>query len=450
MSLFDKVGAFLKREADDVGDIAARARDRLDQELTEREAELKMTPEEKLRAIQRKSSETDAKMERIADKVAQRSATRLDDLAPAQQAPAPQVRAAAVPELDDGPEHVKRGGEPNPAPTYAEPVFPDTADAPESGMAEGGLDWVAPRAGEAAVVPAFQGRTSPSGSPSAASAQPPTDPAETLQSDAASVQARAADIRARVVAAQAESVTPNDPAQVQPTPPHPQALAPAQSQPAQSQHQPQAPAPSEPHQATPAAQVEAMPAGQSLSSQAPGHPEQARPRPRATSLSEVMARAPIPSNAPEPAPGSTGSLRPSIDQAASRAEAVSGSRSSSRLSSESEAQSGSVHAPVSGAAHNPAAHNPAVDETQPAATATSRVAPPSRPPQAHDTMSASQQEPPAAAPSPAPAHEHQGHQPTRRVGTDKTMAQLRYEEARAAADSLLDELRSELRSEGEI
>ena len=64
MGLFD----FLKREAKDLGEAAEAARSKFDEELSERERELNMTPSEKIAALQQKAEATDAKFDQIANK----------------------------------------------------------------------------------------------------------------------------------------------------------------------------------------------------------------------------------------------------------------------------------------------------------------------------------------------------------------------------------------------
>ena len=64
MGLFD----FLKREAKDLGEAAEAARSKFDEELSERERELNMTPSEKIAALQQKAEATDAKFDQIAKK----------------------------------------------------------------------------------------------------------------------------------------------------------------------------------------------------------------------------------------------------------------------------------------------------------------------------------------------------------------------------------------------
>lgn len=74
MGLFDKVGSFLKREAKDLGDAAESAKGKLDQELTNREQELKLTPSEKIAALQQQASSSDERLDAIADKATGRGA----------------------------------------------------------------------------------------------------------------------------------------------------------------------------------------------------------------------------------------------------------------------------------------------------------------------------------------------------------------------------------------
>jgi len=74
MGLADRIIGFLKREAKDVGDMAEKARDKLDAELTKREADLKKTPSERIDDLQDKASETDAEFDRILDKADAQSA----------------------------------------------------------------------------------------------------------------------------------------------------------------------------------------------------------------------------------------------------------------------------------------------------------------------------------------------------------------------------------------
>ena len=72
MGIFDKVGSFLKREAKDLGDAAEGVKDKLDEELTKREQELKMTPSEKIAALQQEAMASDARIDSIVDKAANR------------------------------------------------------------------------------------------------------------------------------------------------------------------------------------------------------------------------------------------------------------------------------------------------------------------------------------------------------------------------------------------
>ena len=74
MGIFDKVGSFLKREADDLGDAAEGVEDKFDQELTKRETELEMTPSEKIAALQQEAAASDARIDAIVNKAADRGA----------------------------------------------------------------------------------------------------------------------------------------------------------------------------------------------------------------------------------------------------------------------------------------------------------------------------------------------------------------------------------------
>lgn len=161
MGLFDKVSGFVKREAEDIGEVAERARDRLDQELSEREAELEMTPAEKLRALQRKARQNDDRVDEIMEKAGVSTAE-------ADAAAEVQARAAAAADLEppsvtqivlaDG--SVRSGDDPS-LDADGETDEDETPD-------EGDLSWVAPRQGEEAVVPAFSaavGAASPSNQP---------------------------------------------------------------------------------------------------------------------------------------------------------------------------------------------------------------------------------------------------------------------------------------------
>jgi hypothetical protein len=174
MGLFDKVSGFVKREAEDIGEVAERARDRLDQELAEREAELEMTPAEKLRALQRKARQTDDRVDEIMEKA---GASTADAEAEAEV----QARAAAA--ADREPPNVTqivladgsvRSGD--------DPTLDASGDADEDETPdEGDLSWVAPRQGEEAVVPAFSAAVG-AASPSTATEEPenaqaPAEPA---------------------------------------------------------------------------------------------------------------------------------------------------------------------------------------------------------------------------------------------------------------------------------
>jgi len=74
MGFLDKVGSFLKREAADLGDAADGVKDKFEQELSKREQELKMSPSEKIAALQAQASGTDSKLDAIADKALGREA----------------------------------------------------------------------------------------------------------------------------------------------------------------------------------------------------------------------------------------------------------------------------------------------------------------------------------------------------------------------------------------
>lgn len=68
MGLFDKVGSFIKREAEDLEEAAESMKEKLDSELTRREEELAMTPSEKIAALQEQAALTDDKLDAIAGK----------------------------------------------------------------------------------------------------------------------------------------------------------------------------------------------------------------------------------------------------------------------------------------------------------------------------------------------------------------------------------------------
>ncbi|KAG1647895.1 hypothetical protein GQR58_030258 [Nymphon striatum] len=163
MGLFDKVGAFIKREADDIGEVAERARDRIDDALTEREEELEMTPSEKLRALQRKARQTDERFDEIVDKAEARAAGT--------EAEADAAPAAPVDLGEDVPEH----------------------EEPEEVVEAGDLSWVAPRDGEEAIFPAFQGRVSAAEPSSGPVGEPEEDPRDAEHPPAAHEQAIAAE-----------------------------------------------------------------------------------------------------------------------------------------------------------------------------------------------------------------------------------------------------------------
>lgn len=183
MGLFDKVGSFLKRESADVEEAIDRVKERIDDELSEREAELEMSPAEKLRALQRQGRATDQKMDRIADKVEQKATgsdadaeasavdeSDADDAAALDESDADDAEAPALDEADAG------EAEPPTPPAVTQIVLPDgsvysggasvdddddeleAVTEPER-VAEpphaGDLAWLAPQPGEEAVVPAF-------------------------------------------------------------------------------------------------------------------------------------------------------------------------------------------------------------------------------------------------------------------------------------------------------
>lgn len=110
-------------------------------------------------------------------------------------------------------------------------------------------------------------------------------------------------------------------------------------------------------------------------------------------------------------------------------------------------------APSQGLPAPPAAATAAVhDQSTPP---TPVVRPSSEPPEAVVTSSVESSAAPQGAPTPAPAANVAPSQPS--VSDDptnpdfgKTPAQLKYERARAAANDLLDELREELKDEGDI
>lgn len=65
MGMLDKFTRFLKGEASDIGEAADQLKDRFDEELTRREAELAKTPSEKIDDLKAKASETDDEFDRI-------------------------------------------------------------------------------------------------------------------------------------------------------------------------------------------------------------------------------------------------------------------------------------------------------------------------------------------------------------------------------------------------
>lgn len=341
MGLFDKVGAFIKREAEDIGEVAERARDRLDEELTEREEELEMTPSEKLRALQRKGRETDDRFDEIIDK-AEARASQVEAEAEVAAVPvdlgedAPNVTHIVLP---DG--SVRSGDDP-PEP---EPGEDDEADGtPEAGD----LSWVAPQAGEEAVVPAFQGRVA-TAEDSASSTSDQADPAS-------------------------GEIEPISEPMVDPFPDAPQAPAPPIETPA-----------------------ETFQTASSPDVLAPG-------------LDDL----PPPPAAPIEAAAPVTPAAPVEDLAVHTAEPTPDPGDASETPSEIAAR---VVADLDVAEPAPAAD---------AATESAELAP---------AAVATEPVPPAAPPEPV---------------FDKTPAQIKYEQAREAADALLDELRGELKADGEI
>lgn len=330
MGLFD----FIKKEADDVNKVVDRARERIDAALTEAEAELEMTPAEKLRALQRKGRQTDEAFDRIADKVAEQTAPE----PPPSLDEAPEVTSIV---LSDG--SVRSGNDVPPEPEELEPEQPE-----DTGPAAGGLDWVAPRPGEEAVVPKFGGTGPVAEGDPAASPEPE-----------ATHEASPAEAPAPVHA------VPLDEGQPEPTP--------AMAAPPADVAAPAAPVGS-PSPAAPDSSLADLPAPptQAPAAEIPPVPE------------------PLPPRAPEPEPMPESKL-PSIDEILGTSTGESPAEIAARVVAELEA----------------AVEEPAV--TEPA---------------------------PVDAP-PEPQFE-------------KTPAQLKYEKAREAADALLEELRGELRSEGEI
>lgn len=335
MGLFDKVGAFIKREADDIGEVAERARDRIDDALTEREEELEMTPSEKLRALQRKARQTDERFDEIVDKAEARAAGTEAEADAAPPAPvdlgedAPNVTHIV---LADG--SVRSGDD----------IIDDDEDEdeePEEVVEAGDLSWVAPRDGEEAIFPAFQGRVSAAEPSSGPVGEPEEDPRDAQHPPAAHEQAVAA-----AEPAEQPLTTPETPE-------------------------------------TPEAPVES---GESVESVETAVVQVDEPTVEATSEADELTDLPPPPAVP--------------DVPAAVAEPV--------------AAAAPVETPAEIAARVVADLEEAVS-SDPVATEPA----------------------PQAAPAPEPTFE-------------KTPAQLKYEKAREAADALLDELRGELKNDGEI
>lgn len=213
MGLFDKVGSFIKREAEDLEKAAERVRDKVDEELTEREAELEMTPAEKLRALQRKGRATSDKMDRIADKVEQQTAAAeaaSGSEPPTTQAASPGPAATDESSLPPPPPPPPGESAQPPASGYEAPpitqivladgsvysgadVVDETyedetptdvaAQAPQQPQA-GDLAWLAPQPGEEAVVPKFntaKTESEPAADPEAGGATDPIEGIETTE-----------------------------------------------------------------------------------------------------------------------------------------------------------------------------------------------------------------------------------------------------------------------------
>lgn len=357
MGLFDKVSGFVKREAEDIGEAAERVRDRLDEELTEREEELEMTPAEKLRALQRKARQTDERVDKIMEKAGASAATT-DAAAEVADATAPPVirEPPSVTQIVLADGSIRSGDDPTPT-SGSEDVEDEDPD-------EGDLSWVAPRQGEEAVVPAFSSAVS-AASPSDATPETPDE-------------------------------MPDDGDDADDT----LALEPAESEPAA----PEAPAPQAAQSGPPEAAPEALSTFTNDTSPAL-HPVSADPavsaHPASPSDDGVATAAastgtdlppPPPPPMPEPAPV--------------------------------------VQAPL-----EPVAPNEAPPRRETPAEIAARVVAELEQAVAEDPEPA-----PAAAAPPAPPE----------PSFDKTPAQRKYEEARKAADALLEELRGELRDDGEI
>lgn len=336
MGLFDKVSGFVKREAEDIGEVADRARDRLDKELAEREAELEMTPSEKLRALQRQARQNSDRVDEIMEKAgaAEAAAQAEAEVHEAADLEPPLVTQIV---LADGSVHT--GDEVD---SEIEPIEDD--ESPD----QGDLAWVAPRDGEEAIVPAF------SSAVSVAAPSSPTQP-DTGQPDAIEVAA--------------------------PVEPEPVALADAV---------PPSPAPVD---ETPAPPVEAPP----------------------------LETAPVAEAAPEVAAGPETVETP--------------------------------QAPIEDAAPPPPPPPPPpVPRREPVAPTPAPVVtePPRRETPAEIAARVVAELEQAVNDDPAPVRDPIPPPPQPEPTFEKTPAQRKYEEARKAADALLEELRGELKDDGEI
>ena len=342
MGLFDKVSGFIKREAEDIGEVADRARDRLDKELTEREEELEMTPAEKLRALQRQARQTDDRIDDIMEKAGASSAAAEADAevqatnaAPVDREP-PSVTQIV---LADG--SVRSGDDPGLVSIHDEDPEDEDPD-------EGDLSWVAPREGEEAVVPAFSaavGTAAPSGSTEASESPAEPAPGDDVEEAAGELAAAPATSAAAPEADEPPAVD----AAVELEPAAPTAAAPAVEPPVAETPTPPDPA------------LEELP-------------------PPPPPMMEPVAAEPEP---PAPQVGEDPPRRETPAEIAARV----------------------------------------VAELEQAVA-----------------------EDPVPAPQPAAAPPPQQPEPT----FDKTPAQRKYEEARKAADALLEELRGELKDDGQI
>lgn len=152
MGLFKKVTSFLRREAEDVGDAADDLKDRFDEGLAKREAELEMTPSEKIEAIQEQADATDSRFDEILEKAeAQGHLVEAEAEVAAAEPVLPNITHIVLPdgrvksgdEIDDRP--VPPIGLPPAVPTGAAPVPSQPGgQAPSDGTEPeiGSLEWV--------------------------------------------------------------------------------------------------------------------------------------------------------------------------------------------------------------------------------------------------------------------------------------------------------------------